>query len=319
MPGCLFAADSYLTWWENGVFNVDWWNLRNGGDGSRTTNDDGTIGYQDEGIVSSGTSGEPALNTPFPPSYGLTLAAETGAPGDTLVSATSADPAVVAHAVRTASGGVNVLLINKDLYNSATISVDYSGFTPGGEAAVRQWSKGATGIGTATRSPTGGITVPAYSITLVRADGETAAPPGTEARTGALRGVGPGRCLDVADAADGTPATIRSCDGAVGQQWALTSTGALRVHGTRCLGVPEGAPAVPTPRSPPAPVPPPSGGRSAPTVSSSTRARGWCSTSSASARRTAPRSASGPGTGAPTRSGSGGEPLTASVGPAVSR
>lgn len=238
----LFAADSYLTWWENGVFNVDWWNLRNGGDGKRTTNDDGTTGYQDEGIVSSGTSGEPALNTPFPPYYGLALAAETGAPGDTLVPAGSTDSAVAAHAVRTASGGVNVLLINKDLYNSATVTVDYSGFTPDGEATVRQWSKGASGISTATRSPVGGITVPAYSITLVRAAGEAAAPTRTEARTGALRGVGSGRCLDVAEAADGTPVTIRSCDGAVGQQWGLTSAGALRVHGTKCLGVPEGAP-----------------------------------------------------------------------------
>ena len=37
----------YLTWIENGVFNVDWWNLRNGSDCSKVTTIQGGTDYDD--------------------------------------------------------------------------------------------------------------------------------------------------------------------------------------------------------------------------------------------------------------------------------
>jgi hypothetical protein len=36
-PNGLFAADEYLTWMENGAFNLDWWDIRNGTDCSSSS------------------------------------------------------------------------------------------------------------------------------------------------------------------------------------------------------------------------------------------------------------------------------------------
>ncbi|MDX3189834.1 non-reducing end alpha-L-arabinofuranosidase family hydrolase [Streptomyces sp. MN03-5084-2B] len=57
--------------------------------------------------------------------------------------------------------------------------------------------------------------------------------------TGALRGVGSGRCLDVPNAnqADGTAVQIYDCSGGAGQQWTSTASGQLTVFGGKCLDV----------------------------------------------------------------------------------
>ena len=273
----LFAADSYLTWWENGVFNTDWFDLRNGSDGKTGVNDDGTIDYGEGGIVSTGGNGAPALDTPYPTYYGLSLAGKAGSPGDTLVSATSATATLKVHAVRTATGGVNVLLINEDLNNSATVALNYTGYTPAASSTVLQWSKGATGITTASATSAASITVPPYSITLLKttAGGQpgpvpststapAATPPPTTpapstpipttpipttpaatapggTRTATLVGAGSGRCLRAASSTAGTAVTIYTCNGSAGERWTTTSTGTLTVYGNRCLGVPAGA------------------------------------------------------------------------------
>ncbi|MEV6209511.1 non-reducing end alpha-L-arabinofuranosidase family hydrolase [Kitasatospora sp. NPDC051914] len=67
-----------------------------------------------------------------------------------------------------------------------------------------------------------------------------AAGPAQAATTGALRGVGSGRCLDVPNASqtDGTFLQIWDCWGGTNQQWTLTSTGQLTVYGNKCLDVP---------------------------------------------------------------------------------
>ena len=60
------------------------------------------------------------------------------------------------------------------------------------------------------------------------------------ATTGALRGVGSSRCLDVPNASqtDGTFLDIWDCTGSAGQQWTLTSSNQLTVYGSKCLDVP---------------------------------------------------------------------------------
>ncbi|MEV5718826.1 non-reducing end alpha-L-arabinofuranosidase family hydrolase [Amycolatopsis mediterranei] len=57
--------------------------------------------------------------------------------------------------------------------------------------------------------------------------------------TGALRGVGSGRCLDVVNAGqtDGTGVQIYDCSGGAGQQWTSTASGQLTVFGGKCLDV----------------------------------------------------------------------------------
>jgi chitodextrinase len=163
----LFAVDGVLTWFENGAMNLDWWNTHNGTGSSPGTNDDGTVDYHDEGILSAGSPGEPAVNTPFPPYYGLAMVGRAGAPGDTLVQASSSTSLLAAHAVRTSSG-LNVVLVNKDLVNSTTVSLSYAGFSPAGNVSVVRWQKGATSISTSSQSSATSITVPPYSITVLK-------------------------------------------------------------------------------------------------------------------------------------------------------
>ncbi|HUS16434.1 MAG TPA: RICIN domain-containing protein, partial [Chloroflexia bacterium] len=70
-----------------------------------------------------------------------------------------------------------------------------------------------------------------FTITLL--------PPGTPGSTGAVKGVGSGRCLDVSGAspANGAQAQIWDCNGQANQQWTATSAGELRVYGGKCLDV----------------------------------------------------------------------------------
>ncbi|MFI6151910.1 non-reducing end alpha-L-arabinofuranosidase family hydrolase [Kitasatospora sp. NPDC051170] len=60
------------------------------------------------------------------------------------------------------------------------------------------------------------------------------------AATGAVRGTGSGRCLDVPGAArtDGTNLQIYDCWGGANQQWTSTDSSQLTVYGDKCLDVP---------------------------------------------------------------------------------
>ncbi|MEU9076347.1 non-reducing end alpha-L-arabinofuranosidase family hydrolase [Kitasatospora sp. NPDC048538] len=81
----------------------------------------------------------------------------------------------------------------------------------------------------------------ALSATLV-------AGPAQAATTGALRGVGSGRCLDVSNAsrADGAGVQIYDCWGGANQQWTSMSANQLTVYGDKCLDVPNHATTVGT-------------------------------------------------------------------------
>ncbi|MEU4300475.1 cellulose binding domain-containing protein [Kitasatospora aureofaciens] len=168
-PNGLFAPDNYLTWLENGAFNVDWWDLRNGTDCTKVTTVEGATDYNDGGMVSSGSPCEPAVNTPFPAYYGIQMISRLGAPGDTLVKAASSSSLLTAHAVRRANGDVDVMLINKDPNNDATVNLSYTGFTPSSATpTVHSYLKNAHGIGTAQSGSPTVQTVPAYGITVVQ-------------------------------------------------------------------------------------------------------------------------------------------------------
>ena len=66
------------------------------------------------------------------------------------------------------------------------------------------------------------------------------ADPAQAATSGALRGVGSGRCLDVPNVSqtDGTFLQIWDCTGGTNQQWTLTDSNQLTVYGNKCLDVP---------------------------------------------------------------------------------
>jgi hypothetical protein len=167
-PEALFAADDYLTFMENGAFNVDWWDMHNGTDCSKVTTVDGATDYGDGGFLSSGASCEPAVNTPFAPYYGIAMVSKLGSAGDTLVHASSSNSLLLAHAVRRADGDVDVMLINEDPNNSATVSLSYQGFSPStATPTVYSYVKNATSITTTATGSATSQTVPPYSIVVI--------------------------------------------------------------------------------------------------------------------------------------------------------
>jgi hypothetical protein len=76
--------------------------------------------------------------------------------------------------------------------------------------------------------------------TLVASAATIIAHPAQAASSGALRGAGSGRCLDVpgANQTDGTNLQIWDCHGGTNQQWTLTDNNQLTVFGNKCLDVP---------------------------------------------------------------------------------
>jgi hypothetical protein len=173
-PAALFAADTYTTWLENGIVNVDWWDEHNG-PGTPTTVG-GVQDYNDQGIFSNGGSSsgvtEPPLETPFAPYYGIQMLTKLMAPGDTMVSSHSDNSLVAAHAVRRAGGDLDVLLINKDPSNSYTVNLNYSGFTPtAGTPTVYRFANNATSITSSQQGSPASQTIPPYSLTVVHLTG----------------------------------------------------------------------------------------------------------------------------------------------------
>ncbi|UXY24178.1 LPXTG cell wall anchor domain-containing protein [Streptomyces cynarae] len=167
----LFAPDTYMSWLEQGAVNVDWWDLHNGI--GKPTTVDGETDYQDGGVLSvgscSGGTCEPARETPFPTYWGIRSLTALARPGDTMVKASSANPSVAVHAVRSSNGGLNVMLINKSPQNAAQVSLSYIGYTPArGTVRTVSFTKGGTALTTATRGTAAAQTLPPYSITTLQ-------------------------------------------------------------------------------------------------------------------------------------------------------
>lgn len=179
--GGLFTADAYFTMLENGVFNIDYWNTRNGmPDNGVSTAPDGSISYGDGGMISSGNCNsdnvcEPPLNTPFAPYYAFQMLSKVALPGDTLVKAGSDTPLVAAHAARNADGGLSVVLINQDPGTAYTVNLDYDGWTPSDATpTVHTVGSGDTSIGTSRQGTATTQVIAPYSIvTLKLAPSET--------------------------------------------------------------------------------------------------------------------------------------------------
>ena len=171
-PAALYGADMYMTWLENGVANVDWWNEHNG-EGTVSTID-GATDYGDQGIFSNGSNSggttEPATDTPFAPYYAIEMLSKLAAPGDTMVTSSSSQPLLKVHAVRDTSGNLNLLIDNEDPSNSYTVSLATSGFTASGTPTVYTLANNATSITSGSGSATS-VTVAPYSLTVVHIPG----------------------------------------------------------------------------------------------------------------------------------------------------
>ncbi|MBG0814667.1 cellulose binding domain-containing protein [Planomonospora sp. ID82291] len=171
-PGALAAADAYATLLANGVFTVDWWNVRNGI--GNVTQVEGHTDYGDFGLLSSGTCTsdgsvcEPQVNTPFAPYYALQMVSRFARPGDRFVRAATDQAKVAAHAVRRADGGLAVLLINTSSDTSYPVTIDYAGFSPAaGAPTVLTHTNGATAVTSATAGSATDRTLPPLSMTTI--------------------------------------------------------------------------------------------------------------------------------------------------------
>jgi hypothetical protein len=91
-------------------------------------------------------------------------------PGGTMVTATSSDPLVAAHAVRQANGDLAILLINKDPNASHDVTLSLPGYTAAPNPVVYTYGEGSTAIATTQEHgmpPTRSITVGPYSLTTI--------------------------------------------------------------------------------------------------------------------------------------------------------
>jgi len=169
-PGALFNADLFFTALENGAFTVDYWDTRNGTDCSNiTTAPDGAKDPGDGGMLSSGASCEPPLNTPFPAYYALQMLSNVAQPGDTLVNSGSDNPLVSVHAARNANGDLSVELVNQDPNNAYSVNLNYAGWTPStATPTVYTYGDEATSITSAQQGTAGTQVVPPYSIVTLK-------------------------------------------------------------------------------------------------------------------------------------------------------
>jgi hypothetical protein len=174
VTSALFAVDTYLTWLQNGVDNIDWWDLHNGPGQTSTTLPDGSTDYGDGAVLSSGgcSSGgtracEPAANTPFPAYYGLQAVSRFAQAGAKMIGVTSSNAAVTAYAVKTSSG-MNLLLVNHSPHTSEPVSIGYAKFKPGSVTSALQLSEAHPELRAPSRADPRSLTLPAYSVTILK-------------------------------------------------------------------------------------------------------------------------------------------------------
>jgi hypothetical protein len=153
----LNAAATTLEWLSQGATSVDWWDLHNYGS---------TQG--DFGVLSSGTDGEPAVDTPLPSYYGYQLAALLTSRGSRVRSLpTGSDPVLAYSSDR--DGQRSVLLVNDDPARARTVSV--AGLQRDGVSLrAYTYSAGRPEITPATTTPIQaqqGVSLPPESIVVL--------------------------------------------------------------------------------------------------------------------------------------------------------
>jgi hypothetical protein len=186
VPAALYAADSYMTFLQNKVQNVDWWDLHNGPGSTSSRLPDGSTEYGDGGVLSSGGCAggvcEPAANTPFPAYYGLQAVGGFATPGAEMVGATSSNSAVTAYAVKTSSG-MNLMLVNHSAQTSEPVSISYAGFNAANVASAEQLSDANKKLQQIRGMNAHGLTLPAYSITVLKLSSSGGTPAGAASCT----------------------------------------------------------------------------------------------------------------------------------------
>ena len=114
----LYCADEYVTWFENGIFNMDWQEMHVW----TPTNSDAM--FLDAGPPAGHTNQQPCA-----PLYGAMMAHLLANAGDQLVSVSSSAGTLRVHAALRQDGKVGVMLLNENPSASQTASVTINGGT----------------------------------------------------------------------------------------------------------------------------------------------------------------------------------------------
>jgi Cellulose binding domain len=167
--GALYAAANSMEWLSYGAQSVDWWDVHNYG--SPTA---------DFGMFSSATSGEPAIDTPYPPYYGYALASKLAVKGAKVGTLAVATPNIYGYYSDLPGGSYAVMLVNADPSNSYTLSTSSLGITSSSETQYTYDNADPT-IVSSTLSGSS-VSVPAESV-VVLTNGSGAAPTPTPTPT----------------------------------------------------------------------------------------------------------------------------------------
>ena len=152
--GALFAAANAMEWLSFGAQSVNWWDVHNYGTPTG-----------DFGMFSSGSSGEPAADTPYPPYYGYQLAAKLAVKGAKVGTLLVSTPNVYAYYSQQPGGGYSVMLVNADPSNGYSISTASLGITSTTET---EYTYSAANPSVVAGNFSGSsVTVPAESIVVL--------------------------------------------------------------------------------------------------------------------------------------------------------
>ena len=159
--GALFSAADALEWLSFGAQSVDWWDVHNYG--SPTA---------DFGMFSSGSTGEPAVDTPYAPYYGYELASLLATKGATVGTLLLPTPDIYAYDSKSSSG-YSVMLVNANPSVAYSINTASLGLTSSSETEYVYDAANPTVVSSAFSGST--VSVPAESIVVL--SGGTGAQP----------------------------------------------------------------------------------------------------------------------------------------------
>jgi cellulose binding protein with CBM2 domain len=213
--GALFAAANALEWLSFGAQSVDWWDVHNYG--SPTA---------DFGMFSSASSGEPAVDTPYPPYYGYELASKLAATGATVGTLTLSTPNIYAYDSKLPGGSYAVMLVNADPSNAYTVNTSSLGITSTSETEYTYDAANPT-IASGTLSG-GTVSIPAESIVvLTNASGSSPSPsasPTPSASVSASASSSPSASASASSSPSPSPSASPSGTGGCQVSWSVTNS-----------------------------------------------------------------------------------------------
>ena len=193
LVNALYHADSIGQLLQTEINSLLWWDLRNSQD--MNNNNSGSLygwrNYGDYGILSSPRSGGSSTYfEPYPTYYAMKLLARFARHGDSVVAASSNNSLLAVFAVKSITGPLNLLVINKDPSVMRDASIALSGFTPASSASVYSYGKtqddaarpggsGSTDIASSTMNISGATFTASfapYSLTVISLAAGTTTP-----------------------------------------------------------------------------------------------------------------------------------------------